>query len=136
MAQISILHTRLNSGSNQAIFIPNGQAVNATVTNNSANSTRRVDMTFSISYDDDYEKARDIILDILSKNEKVLKDPEPTVRMSEHGASAVVITTRPWCKTEDYWEIYYTTMEQVRSAFIANNISIPFDQLDVHVIKD
>lgn len=136
VAQISILHTRLDSGSNQAIFIPNGQAVNATVTNNSANATRRVDMKFSISYDDDFDKAQTIILDILAKNEKVLDDPAPTVRMTEHGASAIVIATRPWCKNSDYWDVYFETTEQVRAAFIENNISIPFDQLDVHVVKD
>lgn len=136
VAQISIVHTRLDSASNQAIFIPNGQAVNATVVNNSTNDTRRVDLTFSISYEDDYEKARDILLEVLQSNPKVLKNPEPTVRMIEHGASAVVIATRPWCKTADYWDVYFATTEAVRAAFIENNISIPFDQLDVHVIKD
>lgn len=136
VAQISIIHTRLDSVSNQAIFIPNGQAVNATVVNNSTNDTRRVDLTFSISYEDDYEKARDILLEVLQSNPKVLKSPEPTVRMIEHGASAVVIATRPWCKTDDYWDVYFATTEAVRAAFIENNISIPFDQLDVHVIKD
>lgn len=136
VAQISILHTRLNSGTNQAIFIPNGQAVNATVTNNTLNGTRRVDMKFSISYDDDYDKARQIIVDILASNSKVFKDPVPTVRMAEHGASAIVIAARPWCNVSDYWDVYYETMERVRAEFIANNISIPFDQLDIHVIKD
>ncbi len=136
VAQISILHTRLDSVSNQAIFIPNGQAVNATVVNNSTNDTRRVDLTFSISYEDDYEKARDILLEVLQSNPKVLKDPEPTVRMLEHGASAVVIATRPWCRTADYWDVYFSTTEAVRKAFIENDISIPFDQLDVHVVKD
>ena len=134
--QISIVHTRLDSGSNQAIFIPNGQAVNATVVNNSANDTRRVDMKFSISYEDDYEKARGILMEILESDPKVMKDPAPTVRMLEHGASAVVIATRPWCKTSDYWDVYYATTEAVRAAFIENNISIPFDQLDVHIVKD
>lgn len=134
--QISIVHTRLDTGSNQAIFIPNGQAVNATVVNNSTNDTRRVDLTFSISYEDDYEKARDILLEVLQSNPKVLKNPEPTVRMLEHGASAVVIATRPWCRTADYWDVYFSTTEAVRKAFIENDISIPFDQLDVHVVKD
>lgn len=136
VAQISIVHTRLDSGSNQAIFIPNGQAVNATVVNNSANDTRRVDLVFSISYEDDYDKARGILLDILESNPKVLKAPAPTVRMKEHGASAIVIAVRPWCATEDYWDVYFETTEAVRRAFIENNISIPYDQLDVHVIKD
>lgn len=134
--QISIVHTRLDSGSNQAIFIPNGQAVNAVVINNSTNDTRRVDLSFSISYEDDYEKARDIITALLESDPKVLKTPAPTVRMLQHGASAVVIATRPWCKTEDYWDVYYATTEAVRAAFIENNISIPYDQLDVHIKKD
>lgn len=134
--QIAILHTRLASGTNQAIFIPNSQAVNATVTNNSANGTRRVDMTFSIAYEDDYEKAKQLILDLLADNSKVLKDPAPTVRMVEHAASAIVIATRPWCSTADYWDVYFETMEGVRAAFVANGITIPFDQIDVHVVKD
>lgn len=136
VSQIAILHTRLDSASNQGIIIPNSQAATATVINNSANDTRRVDMKFSIAYEDDYEKARDVIQEILTSNEKVLADPAPTVRMLEHGASAIVIATRPWCRTEDYWDVYYDTTEQVRKAFIEHNISIPFDQLDVHVIKD
>ncbi len=135
VAQIAILHTRLNSGSNQAIVIPNSQAATATIINNSANNTRRVDMKFSIAYENDYDHARQVILDVLAANPKVLADPEPTVRMLEHGASAIIIVTRPWCATEDYWDVYFSTMEQVRAAFIENNISIPYDQLDVHVVK-
>ncbi len=134
--QISIMHTRLDSDTNQAIFIPNGQAANAQVVNNTENDTRRVDLKFSISYEDDYEKARDILTDILESDPKVLKKPEYTVRMLEHGASAVVIATRPWCKTEDYWDVYFGVTERVRAAFIENNVSIPYDQLDVHVHKD
>ncbi len=136
VSQIAILHTRLDSASNQSIIIPNSQAATATVINNSANDTRRVDMKFSIAYEDDYEHARQVILGVLSENEKVLQDPAPTVRMLEHGASAIVIATRPWCRNADYWDVYYDTTEQVRKAFIENNISIPFDQLDVHVIND
>lgn len=136
VSQIAILHTRLDSASNQGIIIPNSQAATATVINNSANDTRRVDLTFSIAYEDDYEHAQQVILDVLKANDKVLKDPAPTVRMLEHGASAIIIATRPWCRTADYWDVYFSTIEQVRKAFIENNISIPFDQLDVHVIKD
>lgn len=136
VSQIAILHTKLNSGSNQCIIIPNSQAATATVINNSANDTRRVDMKFSIAYEDDYELARQVILDVLQANEKVLRDPAPTVRMLEHGASAIVITTRPWCRNEHYWDVYYDTTEQVRKAFIENGISIPYNQLDVHVVKE
>ena len=134
VSQISILYTRLDSVSNQAIFIPNGQAVNATITNNSGNDFRRVDMTFSISYEADFAKAQAVISDILSRHEKVDTAHPFSVRMLEHGASAIVIAVRPWCRTEDYWDVFFDLNEQIRAAFIENNIEIPFNQLDVHVV--
>lgn len=134
--QISILYTRLNSATNQAIFIPNGQAVNATVTNFSGNDTRRVDLTFSISYENDFAKAQAVITDVLKANKKVLDNPEPQVRMLEHGASAVILAVRPWCSTADYWDVYFDTIEQVRAAFIANDITIPYNQIDVHMVEN
>lgn len=134
--QITILYTRLDSDSNQAIFIPNGQVSGAVVINNNTNGTRRVDMTFSISYEDDYEKARQVILQVLSRNEKILRDPAPIVRMLEHAASSINIVVRPWCKAADYWEVFFSTTEEIRAAFTAAGISIPFDQLDVHVVKE
>lgn len=134
--QITILYTRLDSATNQAIFIPNGQVSGATVINNSSNDCRRVDLTFSISYEDDFEKARAIVLAVLDKNDKILKTPAATVNMLEHGASAVVLAVRPWCRPADYWDVYFSVIEQVRAAFIAGGISIPFDQLDVHVVKE
>lgn len=133
--QISILHTQLVTGSNQAVFIPNGTAVGATIINNSAKDKRRVDLTFSISYEDDFAKAQAVIMQVLKSQPKVLADPAPLVRMSEHAASAIIIAVRPWCKTADYWDVYFDTTEKVRAAFIENNISIPYDQLDVHVVK-
>ena len=134
--QITILYTRLDSDSNQAIFIPNGQVSGATVTNNNSNGIRRVDMVFSISYDDDFEKAQQVIFEVLKRNEKILKDPAPIVRMLEHAASSINIAVRPWCKCADYWSVYFQTMEDIRAAFTAAGISIPFDQLDVHVVKE
>lgn len=134
VAQISVLHTRLDSASNQAIFIPNGQAVNATIVNNNGNNIRRVDMTFSISYEADFAKAQKVIMDVLNSNPKIDTTRAMTVRMLEHGASAIVIAVRPWCRTADYWDVYFDTTEQVRAAFIKNDIEIPFDQLDVHLV--
>ena len=93
--QITILYTRLDSDSNQAIFIPNGQVSGATVTNNNSNGIRRVDMVFSISYDDDFEKAQQVIFEVLKRNEKILKDPAPIVRMLEHAASSINLAVRP-----------------------------------------
>ncbi len=133
VSAISILHTRLDSVTNQAIFIPNGLAINATIINNSGNDTRRVDLTFSISYNDDFSKAQEIILDVLNAHPMVLDDAAPQVRMLEHGESAIVICARAWCRTADYWDVYFDLNEQVREAFIANEIEIPYKQIDVHV---
>lgn len=134
--QITILYTRLDSDSNQAIFIPNGQVSNAVVTNYNGNEMRRVDLKMSISYDDDFEKAQQVIAEVLKRNKKVLSSPAPTIRMLEHGASAIVIAVRPWCKASDYWDVFFTVTEDIRAAFISAGISIPYDQLDVHVVKE
>lgn len=133
VAQISVLYTRLNSGSNQAVFIPNGMAVNATIINNNGNTTRRVQMEFSISYNDDFGEAKSIIQELLDAHPKILHEEPTLVVMKEHGSSAIIIMARAWCKTVDYWDVYYDLNEQVRAAFFENGIEIPFNQLDVHV---
>lgn len=133
VSQISILHTQLNSSTNQVILIPNGLALNAVVINNSQNEERRVDVNFSISYNDDFELAQKTITDIIKAHEKVDKDKEIFVRMSEHGDSAIIITSRCWCKNADYWQVHFDLLEQVRAAFIEKNIEIPFNQLDVNI---
>lgn len=135
VSQISILHTRLDSATNQAVFVPNGLAINATIINNNGNDTRRVDLKFSISYNDDFETARSVILGLIEEHPLVLKSVEPTVRMLEHGESAIVIAARAWCNTADYWTVYFDLTEQVRAAFIENGIEIPFKQMDVHVVE-
>ncbi len=134
--QITILYTRIDSATNQAIFIPNGQVSGAVVINNNRNECRRVDMTFSISYSDDFEKAREIVLAVLDKNDKVLKNPAASVNMLEQGESAIVLAVRPWCSPADYWDVYFSVTEQVRAAFIAGGVSVPFNQVDVHIVKE
>lgn len=133
VAQISILYTRLDSVTNQAIFIPNGLAVNATVVNNNFNENRRLEMLFSISYNDDFNKAKNVIEDVLNAHTGILHEIPNLVVMKEHGASAIVILVRAWCPTAEYWDIYFDLNEKVRAAFIENNIEIPYNQLDVHI---
>ncbi len=136
VSAISILHTRLDSATNQAIFIPNGLAINATIINNSGNETRRVDLTFSISYNEDFARAQEVILDVYNAHEMVLDDPAPQVRMLEHGENALIIAARAWCRSGDYWDVYFDLTEQVREAFLENGIEIPYRQLDVHMIEN
>lgn len=135
VAQISILYTRLDSLTNQAIFIPNGMAVNATIINNDTNDTRRLEMLFSISYDNDFGKAKAVIESILNAHEGILHELPLLVVMKEHSASAIVILVRAWCRPAEYWDVYFDLNEKVRAAFIENGIDIPYEQLDVH-IKD
>ena len=133
VAQISILYTRLDSLTNQAIFIPNGMAVNATIINNNTNANRRLEMLFSISYNDDFAKAKGVIESVLNKHDGILHEEPLLVVMKEHSASAIVILVRAWCRTPEYWDVYFDLNEKVRKAFIDNGIEIPFEQVDVHI---
>lgn len=133
VSQISVLYTRLDSVTNQAVFIPNGMAVNATIVNNNGNAERRLEMLFSISYNDDFGKAKGLIEALINDHPKIIHDRPLLVAMKEHGSSAIVILVRAWCPANDYWDIYFELNEQVRAAFIENGIEIPFEQLDVHV---
>ena len=133
VSHISILYTRLESFTNQAIFIPNGMAVNATIINNNGNENRRLEMEFSISYDDDFEKAKSVIKHVLNKHHHILHEIPLLIVMKEHGASAIVILVRAWCKAVEYLDTYYDINEKVREAFIENDIHIPYNQLDVHL---
>lgn len=133
---IHITQTRLRTGDNKVIYIPNGTLSSSTIINYSEKDLRRVDITFSIGYGDDFEKAKALILDIVNAHESVLKDPAPLVRVSEHGASSINIVTRAWVNSGDYWTVKFDLLERVKKAFDEQGIEIPFNQLDVHVKKD
>lgn len=136
VSHISILYTRLESLTHQAIFIPNGMAINATIINNNGNENRRLELVFSISYDDDYDKAKGVIKHVLNKHPKILHEIPLYIVMKEHGSSAIVILVRAWCKSVEYLDTYYDITEKVRAAFIENGIQIPYNQLDVHIKND
>lgn len=130
---INILQTKLNTIDNKAIFIPNGQVSSAKIINYSAEPLRRLDLTFSIGYSDDVTKAKTLLSEIIDKNEYVIKDPEPVIRMSEHSESSIKIIAKVWVNTEHYWDLNYDLLEQVKQSFDSNNISIPFRQLDINI---
>lgn len=130
---IHITNTKLRTPDNKTIYIPNGALSSGTIVNYSLQSTRRVDVAFSISYSADFKKAQAIIVEICDLHPLVLKDPAPFVRISEHAASALSITTRVWAKTADYWTVKFDLLERVKERFDAEGIEIPFPQVDVHV---
>ena len=133
---IHLTNTKIKTGDNKTVYIPNGPLSNGNIINYSEKDLRRVDFTFSIGYSSDFEKAKGIIADICDKHELVLKDPAPTIRMSAHSASSIDIVTRVWVKSSDYWTVNFDVLETVKAEFDKEGIEIPFNQLDVHLKQD
>jgi len=132
---IQIFTTRLATPDNKTIIIPNSKLTGDNIINFSSKGTRRADMVFGIGYDDDIDKARDIIRDILSTDERVLKDPPLQVAVSELGDSSVNFIARAWVNAGDYWGVVFDATEAVKKRFDAEGVSIPFPQRDVHIYE-
>lgn len=133
VVDIHITNTKLLTPDNKVIYLPNGTLANAEIVNYSEKDLRRVDFMFSIGYSDDFEKAKQIITEICVAHELVLKEPQPFVRVKEHGSSSINITARAWVKNSDYWTVYFDVTEAVKTAFDKEGIEIPFNQLDVNI---
>ena len=131
--EIRLNYTVLSTVDNKIVHIPNGDVAKAQITNFTGVEKRRLDLSFSIAYEDNFIQAESIILKILDRHSLALKDPEPMVRILEHGASAIVLCCRVWVKTPDYWTLYFDLLEEVKKAFDEEGITIPYNQLDVHV---
>lgn len=133
--EISVVYTVLLTSDNKRITIPNGTLTNSVIENYSAEKTRRVDLKFSTAYDADIDKVKKVLLEVAESHPKALKDPAPFVRLSEHSDSALTYTVRIWCKSEDYWDVNFDTIENVKAAFDKNGIEIPYPQMDVHITR-
>lgn len=133
--EVHIFNTILKSPDNRKIIIPNSHVTGGSITNYSAKETRRVDMVFGIGYDDDIKKAKETLEEIVNADPRVLKDPAPTIALSELGDSSVNFVVRPWVKTADYWAVYFDMHEKVKLTFDQKSISIPFPQRDVHLFQ-
>ncbi|MCA9403190.1 MAG: mechanosensitive ion channel [Candidatus Omnitrophica bacterium] len=133
--EIQIFNTILASPDNRKIIVPNSQITGGIITNFSAIEQRRVDMIFSVSYDDDLKVAKQVLTDLVSADERILKDPAPVIAVSELGDSSVNIICRPWVKPADYWAVYWAMQENGKAELEKAGCTIPFPQRDVHVIK-
>jgi len=133
--QVQILTTVLRTGDNKQIIVPNGQIMDSIITNYSAKDTRRVDMVVGVSYDDDLDKVRATIDELIAADERILSDPAPTVAVSELGDSSVNFVVRPWVNTADYWGVMFDLTEAIKKRFDKEGISFPFPQQDVHLYK-
>lgn len=134
--EITVFNTILNTGDNQKKIIPNGTVGSSTITNITANPTRRIDLIVGIGYDDDIRQAKETLEKILAEEELVLSDPEPTVAVSELGASSVDLVVRPWVKTGDYWSVKFALTEKIKLTFDEKSISFPYPQTDVHLFQE
>ncbi len=134
--EINIFHTIIHTGDNQKKIIPNGAISNATVTNVKANPTRRIDLVIGIGYDDDIRLAKRTLEEILAAESRVLKDPAPTIGVLELADSSVNLAVRPWVKTEDYWNVHFALLEQIKLTFDEKGILIPYPQQDIHLYQE
>lgn len=133
--EVQIFSTKMRSGDNKEIIIPNGQIVGSTITNYSAKATRRVDMVIGVGYNDDLKKVRAVLEEILKADERILPDPEPTIGLLELGESSVNFVVRPWVKSDDYWSVLFDIQEAIKLRFDEEGISIPFPQRDLHIVS-
>ncbi|MCG6188765.1 mechanosensitive ion channel family protein [Maribellus maritimus] len=133
--EIQIFNTILKTPDNKTIIIPNGGLSTSSMVNFSAEPKRRVDFLFGIGYGDDVDKAKEVLRTLIDKDERILKEPEPFIAVSELGDSSVNIVVRVWAEASNYWGIYFDMTENVYKTFDKEGLNIPFPQMDVHIQK-
>lgn len=132
---IHIFTTTLTTPDNKTIIIPNGKIGNDSIINYSTQATRRVDLTVGVAYDADLKEVRSVLEDIISKDERIMSDPEHQIAVSELADNSVNFVVRLWVKSADYWDVYFDTNESVKLRFDEAGIGIPFPQRDVHLFE-
>ena len=133
VVQVQILTTILKTGDNKQIIVPNSQIMDSIITNYSANDTRRVDMVVGVSYDDDLDKVRKTVEELVAADDRILDEPACTIAVSELADSSVNFVVRPWVRTSDYWGVMFDLTEAIKKRFDQDGISFPFPQQDVHL---
>lgn len=133
---ISILTTVVHTLDNKEVILPNAAVFGGTITNYSSLPSRRVDLVIGVSYEDDLKKAKQVMLDAMKNDPRILTEPAPQVAVCELNNSSVDFVVRPWCKSSDYWAVRFDTIEAVKIALDANDITIPFPQRDVHIYNE
>ena len=133
--KIQIFTTQLKTPDNKTIIIPNAKLSSDNIVNFSEKGTRRVDLVFGIGYGDDIDHAKKVIMDVLAREERILKDPATTIGVVELADSSVNFAVRPWVTADDYWNVYFNLTENIKKSFDSEGISIPFPQRDVHMYE-
>ena len=133
--EIQIFTTTLKTGDNKTIIIPNSKISGDNITNYSAEENRRVDMTVGVAYDADLSKVRDVLQDIISKDDRILSDPATQIAVAELADSSVNFVVRVWTKNADYWGVKFDMTETIKNRFDEAGIGIPFPQRDIHIVS-
>jgi small conductance mechanosensitive channel len=133
--EVGIFSTILHTPDNVRIVIPNSSVFGQVIKNFTANDRRRIDLVVGVSYDDDLERAGKIIDRVIRSDDRVLDDPAPVVAVSEMADSSVNFVVRPWCRTEDYWDVRWDLTRRLKEELEADGCSIPYPQRDVHVFQ-
>jgi len=133
--EIQIFNTILMTPDNKRLIIPNGVVTGGVITNISGQGEIRVDMTFGIGYNDDIDKARSIMQDVIKTCPQVMKDKPVDIFVSELADSSVNFTVRPWANSAHYWDVYFFLNENIKKAFDKEGVSIPYPQMDLHQHK-
>lgn len=135
VSHMSLVNTTFMTFDNQRLVVPNSKIWGSVIKNVTAQTTRRIDMEFSVSYGDDLQKVERVLSDVLNAHATVLDDPPPMIKVHELGDSSVKFIVRPWVNTSDYWDTYWNITRAVKMRFDEEGISIPHPQRDVHVIE-
>ena len=130
---IQIFSTVLKTPDNKVVVVPNGTIMDSSIINYTGQETRRVDIIASCGYEDDIDKVKDILKDILDQDERILEEPEPRIAVSELADNSINFIVRPWVKSSDVLSVKYSILEQIKKRFDAEEISIPYPQRDVHI---
>ena len=134
--EIQIFHTIMLTVDNKTIIIPNGPLSTNSLTNFSKEPQRRVDMTIGISYGNSYDKAREVLSEMIENDDRILKDPEPFIGLHKLADSSINIVIRLWVNAENYWDVYFDMNDKVYKTFPGKGLTFPFPQMDVHLIKE
>ena len=130
------MYTTLLTLDNKHVIVPNSHITSNNLINYTAENKRRLDLVYSISYNTDISKAKQVLSQVVEKYDLILKNPEPIIAVKEHASNSINIACYVWCNSADYWDVFYYMQEQVKIAFDSNGVSIPFEQLDLHISND
>ena len=132
---VGLFYTQLDTLDNIAVSIPNSDVTAASVLNYSREELRRVDRTFTTSYECPTAEVKAAIADAIAKDELILKDPAPFVRLIDYKGSTVEYVVRVWCKSADYWTVYFNLNENVRESFAAHGVKFSYEHVNVHIVE-